>query len=405
MAKEKYSKVYKHTYGDDEHLFRYNFEDACLEMIYKPSDEEISQNLLDKHELASYKSTGFAVIDSCGLSRESWLSDGREFYMDQMCEDMSYLIDSAVEEFKELSNPVSDKKYHPKTLRELRELCNDNSINLGDIDTSKITDMSGLFFMSDRKDYSGIETWDVSHVKYMSYMFAEAESFNQPLNDWDVSQVEDMSYMFRYAESFNQPLNNWNVSRVKNMSYMFSNAKAFNQPLNDWDVSNVEWMRGMFIHADSFNQPLNNWDVSRVELMDLMFCNTKAFNQPLNNWDVSSVCDTSFMFADTKSFNQPLNDWQTGNIEDMRGMFSNAESFNQPLNNWDVSKVRYMQNIFEDNKVFFQDIRNWDISESCQIDSFAKNSKLEETPAVLPKCVKNTLPQKALNEIRGNKER
>ena len=111
------------------------------------------------------------------------------------------------------------------------------------------------------------------------------------------------------------------------------------------------------------------------------------------------------MFSNAKAFNQPLNDWDVSNVEWMRGMFIHADSFNQPLNNWDVSKVRYMQNIFEDNKVFFQDIRNWDISESCQIDSFAKNSKLEETPAVLPKCVKNTLPQKALNEIRGNKER
>ena len=29
------------------------------------------------------------------------------------------------------------------------------------------------------------------------------------------------------AESFNQPLNNWNVSKVKNMGWMFADAEAF----------------------------------------------------------------------------------------------------------------------------------------------------------------------------------
>ena len=37
------------------------------------------------------------------------------------------------------------------------------------------------------------------------------------INNWDVSKVTRMSYMFEDAESFNQPLNNWNVSKVKDM--------------------------------------------------------------------------------------------------------------------------------------------------------------------------------------------
>ena len=41
------------------------------------------------------------------------------------------------------------------------------------------------------------------------------------------------------AEAFNQPLNNWNVSSVKFMSGMFEDATSFNQPLNNWNVSNV----------------------------------------------------------------------------------------------------------------------------------------------------------------------
>ena len=85
--------------------------------------------------------------------------------------------------------------------------------------------------------YGEINNWDVSNVEYMSGMFANASSFNQPLNNWNVSKVTNMTAMFRGASSFNQPLNKWNVSKVTDMKWMFKNAHSFNQPLNNWNVS------------------------------------------------------------------------------------------------------------------------------------------------------------------------
>ena len=41
------------------------------------------------------------------------------------------------------------------------------------------------------------------------------------------------------------------------MVAMFANANSFNQPLNNWNVSKVESMVGMFDEATSFNQPLH----------------------------------------------------------------------------------------------------------------------------------------------------
>ena len=137
-------------------------------------------------------------------------------------------------------------KYHPQTKTELKALVENLSINLGVIDTSKITDMRALFAETKRKDFSGIETWDVSNVKDMSWMFLEAESFNQNINAWNVSNVKDMRGMFAGAESFNQPLDKWNVSNVEYMLGMFQYAESFNQNINSWDISNVEYMDGMF---------------------------------------------------------------------------------------------------------------------------------------------------------------
>ena len=63
-----------------------------------------------------------------------------------------------------------------------------------------------------------------------------------------MSKVTDMGYMFRDAWSFNQPLNDWNVSNVTNMGAMFSRARSFNHvcpvPLT---------VRGIIITSDAIS--------------------------------------------------------------------------------------------------------------------------------------------------------
>lgn len=138
------------------------------------------------------------------------------------------------------------KLYAPQSKDELENLICDEDIYLGDIDTSAITDMSRLFSYSERKDFSGIENWDVSSVTSMNGMFYNCYDFNQPLDNWDVSSVTNMSEMFSGCENFNQPLDSWDVSSVTDMRGMFAYCTNFNQPLNNWDVSSVTDMREIF---------------------------------------------------------------------------------------------------------------------------------------------------------------
>lgn len=187
---------------------------------------------------------------------------------------------------------VKKHKYFPKTKQELNKLVRDPKVNLGEINTSKITDMSSLFAMQGLKgddilatrDYSGIGSWDVSNVENMSFMFQGAKSFNENINEWNVENVERMHAMFHNAISFNQPLNKWDTSGAEVMTYMFAGAKAFNQPLNSWNVENVEDMSSMFAGAKAFNQPLNKWDISSVESMSGMFSGAESFKQNLDTW-------------------------------------------------------------------------------------------------------------------------
>ena len=174
-------------------------------------------------------------------------------------------------EEEELSCPKP--KYFPKNLIALKKLVRDESISLGEIDTSKITDMKRLFFDAEededdpdieyliplRDEFKGIECWDVSNVKDMSLMFKGLETFNEPLNSWDVSNVEVMIAMFAGAEAFNQPLDRWDVSKVRSMKGMFYGTKAFNQPLDMWNIRNVKNMNKMFEKTPAYKQNLDAW--------------------------------------------------------------------------------------------------------------------------------------------------
>ena len=238
-------------------------------------------------------------------------------------------LSPVAEGYRLLKNSISadrERSVQPKTKEQLSNIIlktiqNDGyECNLNFIDTSNVTDMSGLF-------------------KGMEY-------FNGDISAWDTYNVTNMGGMFKGAKSFNQPIGSWDTSKVTNMCGMFSGAESFNQPIGNWDTSKVTKMCGMFSGAKSFNQPIGKWDTSRVTDMYSMFCNASSFNQPIGNWDTSKVIDMGGMFLVADSFNQPIGNWDTSNVTDMRYMFSCAKSFNQPIGNWDTSKVTDMWQMF-----------------------------------------------------------
>jgi len=288
----------------------------------------------------------------------------------------------------------NEKKFIPKTSDELKKLVNDETICLGDIDVSNIQDMSELFLDSERKDFSGIDTWDVSHVTDMSYMFY-GTFMDEPIGKWDVSNVKDMSNMFAFStfdqpigewkvsnvenmykmfasSCFNHPIDKWDVSHVNDMGYMFEKS-IFDQPINDWDVSHVVKMPRMFADSE-YNQPLNKWKPSCVSNMSSMFDGAK-FNQPIENWDVTCVRDMTGMFSDS-AFNQPIEKWNVKSVENMSEMFLNSP-FDQPLEKWDVSNVKYTGNMFCGSD-FNQPLDSWNLTEIVNMNNMFRGSKFNQ---------------------------
>ena len=105
-----------------------------------------------------------------------------------------------------------------------------NPIDFNDIDVSNLDSFcnkgKGIFEKTKFK-YIEISDWDVSGVTDMSYMFYgcnELESVGD-ISGLDISSVTDMSYMFAFCKKFNQDLSKWNVSKVRYNSYMFDSCQ------------------------------------------------------------------------------------------------------------------------------------------------------------------------------------
>merc|ERR1711865_625781 len=138
------------------------------------------------------------------------------------------------------------------------------------MDTSKVTDMDDMFFGADAMTHPKPSLKAAGEEK-------EAAAAPQPktkeeLKDW-IKECDSG------VKNHGEP-NTWDVTLVTDMSYLFYNMKNFNEPIDQWNTSEVTDMSGMFYHASSFNQPIT-FDTSKVTNMSNMFEDATAMTHPL----------------------------------------------------------------------------------------------------------------------------
>lgn len=191
-------------------------------------------------------------------------------------------------------------------------------------------------------------------------LLREAIKSESDLSRLITTKVTDMSYLFYMSPLKDPQISEWDVSNVKTMTWMFGLAPIINPDLSHWDTRSVVDFSDMFNGAKKFQGDISGWNTSSGERFNGMFFETE-FNGYLNDWDMSSAKNLSGMFDDAKQFNQPLDKWNTSSVEDMGGMFAEAISFDQDITMWDVRKVQVMTNMFRNAVNFKRDLSVWEV--------------------------------------------
>lgn len=165
-------------------------------------------------------------------------------------------------------------KYFPKDQYELRELISDHilvqakethtSVDLSDIDVSKITDMSKLFYKFDYLEKINVSGWDISNVETLESCFAEMKNLKEidGLDDWDLSKVKNINAMFYKCKSLTKlDLSGWDTKSIISMDAVFSYCENLKEiiGIEDFNVSKVKSAYGVFIDCKKLNCKLNKW--------------------------------------------------------------------------------------------------------------------------------------------------
>ena len=226
------------------------------------------------------------------------------------------------------------------------------SLDLSNFNTSKVWDMDSMFRGMSSLTSLNLSNFDTSRVAYMSGMFSGMSSLTSFKFSHFGHFYVKMDGMFSGMSSLTSlDLSNFDTSAATSMRMMFSDMSSLTSlDLSSFNTSNVTDMEGMFYNVSSLTSlDLSNLDTSKVEDMVGMFRGMSSLTSlKLPNFNTSKVKDMRMMFYNVRSLaSLDLSSFDTSNVEDMYAMFANMFSLTSlDLSNFDTSNVKTMEYMF-----------------------------------------------------------
>ena len=226
------------------------------------------------------------------------------------------------------------------------------SLDLSNFNTSKVWDMDSMFSGMSSLTSLNLSNFDTSRVAYMRWMFSGMSSLTSFKFSHFGHFYVKMDGMFSGMSSLTSlDLSNFDTSAATSMRMMFYNVRSLaSLDLSSFNTSNVTDMEGMFYNVSSLTSlDLSNLDTSKVEDMVGMFRGMSSLTSlKLPNFNTSKVKDMRMMFYNVRSLaSLDLSSFDTSNVEDMYAMFANMFSLTSlDLSNFDTSNVKTMEYMF-----------------------------------------------------------
>lgn len=136
-----------------------------------------------------------------------------------------------------------------------------------------------------------------SGLRTTESLFFKLNAQSIDLRELDTHNVENMSGMFSGCKAKTLYLGDFNTSKVTNMWCMFYDSRFEQLDLSNFDTRNVKNMYGMFSLCTTKVLDLRSFDTSKVQAMQYMFFECKSETIDLSSFDTGLSIDIKYMLS------------------------------------------------------------------------------------------------------------
>ena len=212
---------------------------------------------------------------------------------------------------------------------------------------------SHLMFASTQIEHINLAGWNSHKLLDTSRMFEGTVTLQSlDITGMDTSKVKNMFGMFYLSALPNLDLTQLNTSSVTNMNSMFKQMSRISSlNFTSFDTSNVTDFGEMFRGIVIGNQTLDvrSFNTSKATAMYMMFDGTNLTGSlDLSSFDTSRVVDMSNMFGSSVLLNSVnLSSFNTSSVTNMAGMFFKTYGMSViNIANFNTANVQNMQDMF-----------------------------------------------------------
>ena len=273
--------------------------------------------------------------------------------------------------------------FFPETKEELISIITDkvnkcessgnDTLDLSDIDTSNIIDMSNLFGKIVNKSNNsflkyGIKTinitgWDTSNVKEMNFMFRDLDEINKIIGfeTWNTNNVNSFREFFCHCSELKSidGIENFKFNNCTDIAYMFAFCNSLPESqikaVEQWHIENAEWLSGVFIGCELLeNIDLSNWKCSKIYTCHSLFkkCTLLKTIKGIDEWDMKQCTDIGSMFSNCKSLKSvgDLTKWNACSFLNLEWLFYECSNLIVDCSSWKLPWQAKTVNAFRATK-------------------------------------------------------
>ena len=294
------------------------------------SDIEIPRELDGKPTLISWQAlkkmtssnqTKYLFVSESGLSNGAQLYGDFSLELDKIMSDELLSIDlsnaiapsTAINTSEMFSTRTSGGLPNVQTIKLPKGLKSTNTrsmfdgsyniteLDLNDLNTSEVTDMSSMFQFVQKLEKLDVSSFDTSKVEKMRDMFNNASSLRElDLANFDTSEVIDMGRMFKDCQNLEKlNVSSFNTSKVTIFEDMFSTVSSLKElDVRNFDTSNAQTLSRMFELTNFSTLDLSSFNVSEnVNIEGLFLQDTHLRIVDLSNFDMNGTIDVDSLFG------------------------------------------------------------------------------------------------------------